>query len=242
MSAPSVAEVKGLLLSTGVFLFQLDAAGGEPPGIVLATNARRTPAFTGVSGDGWLVDKGRAIDKRAQALADGGAAAGEADSDRAPARAPNPELEAMLKAPAVFRGVLYRPGGQAGAHHDEIEVDKERFAVDRYCREPGVSCTSDRLVLVVGDEPRSRLLSTAELVGGLGAAACLAFLAATGGRRRSPTPPAPQGPPRPQIAGERCATCRKNIVMEQHGHACERCGRVIHRACADAHAEACAAS
>ncbi len=240
VSAPSVAEVKGVLLSTGVFLFQLDDAAGAPPGIVLATNARRTPAFAGVSGDGWLVDKGRAIDKKVHAVADGGAAAPEVDSEREAAHAPNAELEAMLHAQRSFRGVLYRPGRQAGARHDEIEVDKERFKVDRYCNESAVSCTSDRVVLVVGDEPRPRLLSIAELFGALGAALCLAFLAATGGRRRAAAPPAaPPAPSRPQIAGERCATCRKNIVMEQDGDACEGCGCVFHRACASVHAEGC---
>ncbi len=243
VSAPSVAEVKGVLLSTGVFLFQLENAGGAAPGVVLATNERRTRAFAGVSGDGWLTDKARAVDEKVHALADGGADARGADSERAPAQAPNEELEAMLHTPRLFRGVVYRPGRQAGAHHDEIEVDGKRFKVDRYCDEPGVSCTSDRVVLVVGDEPRPRLLSIAELFGALGAALCLAFLAATGGRRRSAASTgAPPAPPRPQIAGERCSTCRRNIVMEQDGDACERCGRVIHRACAPEHAEACAAA
>jgi hypothetical protein len=48
-----------------------------------------------------------------------------------------------LHAPSAFRGFLYRPGQQAGARHDEIEVDKERFKLDRYCNEAGVRCTSD---------------------------------------------------------------------------------------------------
>ncbi len=45
-----------------------------------------------------------------------------------------------------------------------------------------------------------------------------------------------------QLAGERCRTCRRSIVIHDEGILCERCHKPIHRDCAARHLVACGTS
>jgi hypothetical protein len=167
LNADTLREVQGVFVSTGVFLVQFE---GEGPSPVVATNAKRMPAFTGLeSKEGWVLG----VAKRAR----------DAGMDDDAPHAPSPAAVALFTTPQTLRGVLYTPGGQPGAKSDTIELDDESFEVARYCRDDGVRYTGTKLVLVTGEEPRSRANGVVQALVGLVVGLGMALFAIFGGRR-----------------------------------------------------------
>lgn len=177
LNVDALREIKGPFRSTGVFLVQLESGGPSP---IIVTSTTRTPAFAELASKGWL----DGIAKRH--------AAGDAGTEKAGKNAaddvdpePAPALVALFSQPQTFRGLLYKPGGQPMAKSDQIEIDSESIKVAGYCREDGVHCTEEKMVLVTGETPTPRALGIGQAFAGLVIAGLLAMLAITGGKRRS---------------------------------------------------------
>lgn len=228
----SMREVQGVFSSTGVFFGQFERQADQR-GVVIVTSSQKDPRFLGLRGGGWLA---RGV-KKVRAAGDAGA--GEADDPLQPSG----ETLRLFSEPQTMKGVLYKPGGQPNAKSGEIEIAGERVGLGHYCTDEGIACTSEKMTLVVGEVPQSRVAALFQLVAAAGAGLVLLGLAIFGGRSGAPVAPSPdpREPTFRQVAGEPCAGCRRTIVRHDDGCTCDACGAPTHIPCATKHALECKA-